>query len=182
MVVTGFEPLDLVQGILMTVRQLEEGTHAVENAYTRVVTFEGNQAAQAMIKQVFQPCDRNWRGIGLIPMSGWELRQEYADLDAEKRFQVEHIHTQESPICIAGQILQGLKKPAAMPGFRYIVHAADPPGRADGLFRRGLFRLLPLRQGPCLRRCQFLRTDPKKSGNHFLIVKICAFTYKKVNL
>jgi hydrogenase expression/formation protein HypD len=128
MVVTGFEPLDLVQGVLMCVRQLEKGTHTVENAYTRVVTYEGNQAAQAMIRQVFEPCDRNWRGIGTIPMSGWRLRQEYADLDAENRFQVGHIHTQESPICIAGQILQGLKKPLQCPAFATLCTPDNPLG------------------------------------------------------
>ncbi len=128
MVVTGFEPLDLVQGVLMCVRQLEQGTHTVENAYSRAVTFDGNKVAQAMINQVFEPCDRNWRGIGPIPMSGWKLREEYADLDAEKRFQVEHIHTQESPICIAGQILQGLKKPPQCPAFGTLCTPDTPLG------------------------------------------------------
>jgi hydrogenase expression/formation protein HypD len=128
MVVTGFEPLDLVQGVLMCVRQLEKGTYAVENAYTRAVTFEGNKAAQAMINRVFEPCDRNWRGIGPIPMSGWKLRKEYTDLDAEKRFQVEYIHTQESPICIAGQILQGLKKPSQCPAFGTLCTPDTPLG------------------------------------------------------
>src|SRR5512143_2455347 len=79
MTVTGFEPLDLVQGILMTVQMLEKGVVDVKNAYTRTVTYEGNQAAQAIIKRVFQPIDRNWRGIGTIPLSGWGLRPEYAD-------------------------------------------------------------------------------------------------------
>jgi hydrogenase expression/formation protein HypD len=128
MVVTGFEPLDLVQGVLMCVRQLEKGTHIVENGYSRVVSFEGNKVAQAMIQQVYEPCDRNWRGIGPIPMSGWRLRKEYADLDAEKRFQVEHIHTQESTICIAGQILQGLKKPPQCPAFGTLCTPDTPLG------------------------------------------------------
>ena len=128
MVVTGFEPLDLVQGVLMCVRQLEKGTHNVENGYSRVVTFEGNKVAQAMIQQVYEPCDRNWRGIGPIPMSGWRLRKEYADLDAEKRFQVGHIHTQESQICIAGQILQGLKKPPQCPAFGTLCTPDTPLG------------------------------------------------------
>ena len=127
-VVTGFEPLDLVQGVLMCVRQLEKGTYAVENAYTRAVSFEGNTVAQAMIRQVYEPCDRNWRGIGPIPMSGWRLRQKYADLDAEKRFKVEYIHTQESPICIAGQILQGLKKPPHCPAFGNLCTPDTPLG------------------------------------------------------
>jgi len=112
MAVTGFEPLDLAQGILYTVRMLEEGRlDAVENAYARTVTFEGNQPAQKTIAQVFEDCDRTWRGIGVIPMSGWRLRPDFADFDAEQRFDVGDIQTKESPLCIAGQILQGLKKP-----------------------------------------------------------------------
>ena len=110
-VVTGFEPLDVAQGILATVRQLEAGRHEVENAYGRAVTFEGNIPAQRVIEQVFEVRDRQWRGIGLIPASGWGLRAEYAAFDAERRWDVSGIRPQESPLCIAGQILQGLKKP-----------------------------------------------------------------------
>ena len=110
-VVTGFEPLDVAQGILATVRQLGAGQHKVENAYGRAVTFEGNIPAQRVIEQVFEVRDRQWRGIGLIPASGWGLRAEYADFDAEQRWDVSGIQPQESPLCIAGQILQGLKKP-----------------------------------------------------------------------
>ncbi len=117
MAVTGFEPLDLVQGILATVQMLERGEVAVKNAYSRVVTFEGNRAAQAIINRVYQPVDRNWRGIGTIPISGWGLRPEFAGFDAEKRFDVAHIQTQESAVCIAGQILQGMKKPVDCPAF-----------------------------------------------------------------
>ncbi len=116
-VVTGFEPLDLAQGILMTIRQLENNTHIVENAYSRVVTFEGNKQAQALLDEVYEPCDRNWRGIGTIPMSGWRLRKDYSFFDAEKRFDVQNIVTHESEICIAGQILQGIKKPIQCPAF-----------------------------------------------------------------
>ena len=116
-VVTGFEPLDILQGILMTVRLLENGQVSVENAYKRTVTFEGNQPAQAVINQVFMECDRKWRGIGMIPASGWCLRPEFAAFDAEQRFQVSQIQPAESPICIAGQILQGLKKPDQCPAF-----------------------------------------------------------------
>jgi hydrogenase expression/formation protein HypD len=115
--VTGFEPLDLAQGILMTVRQLEAGTVEVQNGYSRAVSLEGNKVAQNLINRVMQPVDRNWRGIGLIPLSGWGLKPEYSDFDAEKRFNVTDIHTQENPLCIAGQILQGLKKPANCPAF-----------------------------------------------------------------
>ncbi len=110
-VVTGFEPLDIVQGILATVRQLERGEHKVGNAYARAVTEGGNRPAQAMIRRVFREVDRKWRGIGTIPMSGWALADEFQAFDAEERFQVEDIAPQESPLCIAGQILQGMKKP-----------------------------------------------------------------------
>lgn len=127
-VVTGFEPLDLAQGILMTVRQLEKGTHTVENAYSRAVTREGNQAAQAMLRRVFQPVDRNWRGIGSIPLSGWGLRPEFAEFDAENRFDVGHIQTQESPLCIAGEILRGLKKPHDCSAFGTICTPDNPLG------------------------------------------------------
>ncbi len=115
--VTGFEPLDIAQGILSTVRQLEAGTHEVANAYARAVTFAGNVPAQRVIEQVFEVRDRQWRGIGLIPASGWGLRAEYAAFDAERRWDVGEIRTQESPLCIAGLILQGLKKPHDCPAF-----------------------------------------------------------------
>jgi hydrogenase expression/formation protein HypD len=111
MTITGFEPLDLSQGILETVRMLEVGKVEIANAYQRAVTFEGNQPAQKMINRVFMECDRAWRGIGVIPASGWQLRPEFDDFNAEKRFDVGQILTQESPLCIAGQIMQGLKKP-----------------------------------------------------------------------
>lgn len=117
MAVTGFEPLDLVEGIRAVVKQLEKGQTEVINAYARAVTFEGNQAAQKLINQVYRPCDRQWRGIGPIPMSGWCLGDEYAEFDAEKRFSVGHIHTHESEICIAGKILQGIRKPFECPAF-----------------------------------------------------------------
>jgi hydrogenase expression/formation protein HypD len=111
MVVTGFEPLDIVRGILMTIRALEQGRVEVENAYTRAVTFQGNINAENMIAHVLMDCDRQWRGIGVIPKSGWCLRPEFDPFNAEKRFDVGEIQTQESPLCIAGQILQGLSKP-----------------------------------------------------------------------
>ena len=116
-VVTGFEPFDLLHGILETIRHLEENRPGVYNAYERTVTFEGNRPAQEVIKQVFIECDRKWRGIGTIPMSGWRLRPEYADFDAENRFQVGDIHTEESSTCISGLVLQGLKKPLECPAF-----------------------------------------------------------------
>ncbi len=110
-VVTGFEPLDLLQGIYMTVKALEEGRWGVENQYTRAVTREGNRPAQKLVAEVFEVSDRQWRGIGLIPASGYRLRPAYAAFDAELRFDVAGVTAQESPLCIAGQILQGHKKP-----------------------------------------------------------------------
>ena len=127
-VVTGFEPLDILNGILMTVEQLEAGTFEVQNGYNRVVSKEGNLPAQALIKKVYMQCNRNWRGIGMIPMSGWCLRPEYSEFDAEKRFAVENIKTKESEICIAGQILQGIKKPPQCPAFGTLCTPEAPLG------------------------------------------------------
>ena len=110
-VVTGFEPLDLLQGIYMTIQALEAGRWGVENQYTRLVTRAGNLPAQRLLSQVFEVCDRGWRGIGTIPLSGYRLRPEFAAFDAEQRFGVEDVHAEESPLCIAGQILRGVKKP-----------------------------------------------------------------------
>jgi hydrogenase expression/formation protein HypD len=110
-VVTGFEPVDILDGILLAIRQLERGEYKVENAYSRAVKEEGNAAAQDVINRVFIECDRNWRGIGTIPKSGWKLRPEFALYDAEKRFEISDIQTKESSLCISGQILQGIKKP-----------------------------------------------------------------------
>lgn len=116
-VVTGFEPLDLLQGILMTVKQLEEGRAEVESQYTRGVRREGNIAAQELIASVYEVADRKWRGIGLIPKSGFKLTYEFRDFDAERVFEVEDIETQESEVCISGQILKGIKKPHECPAF-----------------------------------------------------------------
>jgi hydrogenase expression/formation protein HypD len=116
-VVTGFEPLDLLDGIRRAVVQLEAGRHEVENAYNRVVTFEGNRAAQKLLSEVFEVTDRAWRGIGVIPKSGWRLNAEYRDFDAERRFQITGIHTQESPLCHSGDVLRGAIKPAQCPAF-----------------------------------------------------------------
>ena len=127
-VVTGFEPLDILHGILQTVRQLEAGEAKVDNAYKRLVTFEGNRSAQDVINTVFETCDRKWRGIGNIPDSGWCLKTEFSDYDAEKRFQVAQITTSESEICIAGQILQGLKKPLDCPAFAIDCTPESPLG------------------------------------------------------
>jgi hydrogenase expression/formation protein HypD len=116
-VVTGFEPLDIVQGILQVTRLLESGKAVAENAYSRAVTLEGNRPAQDLIQRVFENCDRKWRGIGMIPESGWRLRASYAEFDAERRFNVGEILAEESPLCIAGEILQGLKKPVDCTAF-----------------------------------------------------------------
>jgi hydrogenase expression/formation protein HypD len=110
-VVTGFEPLDLLEGIRKTVLQLEEGRHEVENAYPRAVPPAGNPAAQAVLREVFEVTDRTWRGIGEIPLSGWRLSPAYAEFDAEQRFHVTDIRTEESPLCRSGEVLQGLIKP-----------------------------------------------------------------------
>jgi hydrogenase expression/formation protein HypD len=117
MVVTGFEPLDLLQGIFMAVDALENGRHGVENQYVRTVGRGGNPAARAVVNEVFEPCDRAWRGIGVIPQSGYRLRPEYAPYDATLRFDVGAITTEEPKECIAGEIMQGLKRPSACAAF-----------------------------------------------------------------
>jgi hydrogenase expression/formation protein HypD len=116
-VITGFEPLDLLEGVLRTVRQLESGRAEVENAYARAVRAEGNPASRRLIDDVFEVCDRKWRGVGLIPKSGFKLTYEYRDHDAERIFEVDGIETRESPLCISGQVLKGLKKPHDCPAF-----------------------------------------------------------------
>jgi hydrogenase expression/formation protein HypD len=110
-VVTGFEPLDILEGIRRTVLQLEQGRYELENAYPRAVRAEGNKPAQEMLRDVFEVTDRAWRGIGMIPGSGWRLSEKYRDFDAEARFDVTGIHTSESEICRSGEVLQGLIKP-----------------------------------------------------------------------
>jgi hydrogenase expression/formation protein HypD len=110
-VVTGFEPVDILQGIYMAVRQLEEGRCEVENQYARSVKREGNLPAKKLMAEVFETVDRKWRGIGRIPQSGYRLKDDYAGFDAEKLYDVAGIEAQESPLCIAGFVLQGLKKP-----------------------------------------------------------------------
>ena len=116
-VVTGFEPVDLAQGILMTIRQLEKGEHQLENQYSRVVRPEGNPEAQKVIQQVFTIADREWRGIGVIPMSGYEVRPEYVAYDANIKFNVNIEKVAESDECIAGLVLKGIKKPHECPQF-----------------------------------------------------------------
>ena len=110
-VVTGFEPLDILQGIYMCIKQLEEGRFEVENQYSRSVQEKGNETAQNLIKEVFKIVPRKWRGVGEILQSGLGLNDEYIEYDAERKFSVEDITAEESPECIAGLVLQGLKKP-----------------------------------------------------------------------
>ncbi len=116
-VVTGFEPVDILQGISMTVRQLEEGRATVENQYARAARAEGNGPAKKLLAEVFETSDRKWRGIGPIPRSGYKLRKEFAAFDAEQLFAVEEISAPESPDCIAGSVLRGWKKPYECPAF-----------------------------------------------------------------
>ncbi len=116
-VVTGFEPIDLLEGVLMTVQQLEEGRAEVENQYARTVVREGNRRAMDLVFDVFEVVDRKWRGVGSIPKSGFRVRYEYRAHDAEKVFDVDEIATCEPAACISGAILRGLKKPADCPAF-----------------------------------------------------------------
>lgn len=127
-VVTGFEPLDILEGIRRTVVQLEAGRHELENAYPRAVRAEGNPAAKAMLADVFEVTDRSWRGIGMIPQSGWRLSPAYRDFDAEYRFAVTGIHTDESTLCRSGEVLQGLIKPHECAAFGTVCTPRNPLG------------------------------------------------------
>jgi hydrogenase expression/formation protein HypD len=127
-VITGFEPLDILQGVLMTVQQLEQGKWEVENQYPRVVKREGNLMAQDLVNQVFEIGDRKWRGVGSIPKSGYKLRYEFRDHDAERIFEVEEIDTKEPEICISGLVLRGVKKPHDCPAFGTLCNPEHPLG------------------------------------------------------
>jgi hydrogenase expression/formation protein HypD len=127
-VVTGFEPVDILQGIYMTVKQLEEGRIDVENQYARSVRREGNIPARKLLAEVFDTIDRKWRGIGIIPMSGYGLKEEFREYDAEAVFDVGGVTADESPLCIAGQVLQGLKKPHECPAFGKECNPEHPLG------------------------------------------------------
>lgn len=127
-VVTGFEPLDILEGIRRTVLQLESGRHELENAYPRAVRAEGNAPAKAMLGDVFEPTDRAWRGIGTIPSSGWRLADKYREFDAEHRFAVTDIHTEESAVCRSGEVLQGLLKPHECSAFGTVCTPRNPLG------------------------------------------------------
>jgi len=127
-IITGFEPLDLVHGIYMAVCQLEAGKKEVENQYARAVKEEGNLAAKKVIHQVFEVGNREWRGIGEIPNSGYKLREAFAAFDAEVKFDIENIKVPESSACIAGEILRGIKKPKECPAFGTTCNPSNPLG------------------------------------------------------
>lgn len=116
-VVTGFEPIDVIQGILMVVKQLELGTHEVENQYSRIVREEGNKEARAIIEQVFEVSDQVWRGIGEIPSSGYQIQDNFEAFDAVKKFRISVDAPEEKTECISGEIMKGLKKPSQCPHF-----------------------------------------------------------------
>ena len=116
-VITGFEPVDLLEGVLMAIRQLEAGRAEVENQYARTVARDGNPIAKDAIAEVFEVTDRKWRGIGAIPKSGFKIRWEYRDHDADRLFEVEDIETAEPAVCISGLVLRGLQKPGDCPAF-----------------------------------------------------------------
>ncbi len=128
MVVTGFEPVDLLQGIAMLVKQLEHGECRLENQYTRMVNEQGNPAARETIARVFQTSDREWRGIGTIPNSGYELRNDYAAYDASKKFEVTLAKADENKACMAGEVLRGRKKPHQCSEFGTRCTPANPLG------------------------------------------------------
>ncbi|HEX5950249.1 MAG TPA: hydrogenase formation protein HypD [Actinomycetota bacterium] len=127
-VVTGFEPVDLLEGIRMAVAQLEEGRAEVENQYVRAVIRDGNTAARAVVNEVFEPCDRAWRGIGVIPNSGLRLREAYRAHDAERRFPREGEPASESELCLAGEVLRGRVRPVDCPAFGTLCTPESPLG------------------------------------------------------
>ncbi len=116
-VITGFEPVDILQGIFHAVKMLEQGKNDVYNAYSRAVAKEGNKPAKKLLEEVFTVTDRKWRGIGIIPDSGYRLSDSYSEYDAERIFNVQELSVHESELCIAGEVLQGLKKPSDCPAF-----------------------------------------------------------------
>ena len=128
MVVTGFEPVDLLQGILMTICQLENGEHQLENQYSRVVPPKGNPRAKEIIEKVFETTDREWRGIGFIPESGLKVREAYAHFDASRKFKLNKNDSLDNSDCIAGEILKGLKKPIDCPNFGKKCTPVNPLG------------------------------------------------------
>jgi len=147
-IVTGFEPVDILQGIYMCVSQLEEGRTALENQYSRVVRPQGNVAAQEMVWRVFEVAAQEWRGIGVIPKSGLQLREAFEDFDAERRFTISHRPTSDNGACISGEILQGLKKPMDCPAFGKRCTPMSPLGAT-----------MVSSEGACAAYYQFRRDD-----------------------
>ena len=157
-VVTGFEPVDLLEGVLLAVRQLEGGRAELENQYARVVRPEGNPASRRLIDDVFEVCDRPWRGVGILPKSGLRLRHEYRAHDALRLFEVEDVRTREPADCISGQVLRGLKKPHDCPAYGTTCTPESPRGAtmvsAEGacaayfLYGRHLARAAPAERAP----------------------------------
>jgi len=127
-VVTGFEPVDLLEGIAMAVQQLEEGRHQVENQYARSVRHHGNRPAQEFVTRVFRTVDRQWRGVGNIAGSGLALRPEFAGFDAERRFALGDLRAEESTACRAGDVLRGRIKPHECPAFGHDCTPEHPLG------------------------------------------------------
>jgi len=153
-IITGFEPIDLLEGILRCVIQLEEKRAVVENQYGRAVTEEGNLAAQALLKEVFAIVDRPWRGIGIIPKSGYKLNDHYKQFDAELAFDVGSVATVESSICISGEILKGVKKPVDCPAFAKQCTPENPLGAT-----------MVSSEGTCASYYKFSRLE-KKEASH----------------
>ena len=127
-VITGFEPLDILQGILMTIKQLESGRAEVENQYTRMVKEKGNESAQEIISKVFATGDQMWRGIGTISGSGYQLNKKYEKFDADKKFQIRIEKVPENAQCIAGAIMKGIKKPFECSQFGKLCTPQNPLG------------------------------------------------------
>jgi hydrogenase expression/formation protein HypD len=127
-VVAGFEPSDILQALLMLVRQIENKAPGLENAYPRAVSFEGNKKAVGVMNQVFEPADVAWRGIGIIPESGLKIRAEFSEYDAEKRFRITERVSKEPKGCACGEILTGLKTPVECPLYKKICTPVDPVG------------------------------------------------------
>jgi hydrogenase expression/formation protein HypD len=127
-VVSGFEPVDLLEGVLLAVRQLESGRAVVENQYARVVRAEGNPDSRRLLDDVFEVCDRPWRGVGLLPKSGLRLRYEFREHDAERLYEVAEVGALEPAVCISGQVLRGLKKPNDCPAFGTTCTPESPLG------------------------------------------------------
>ena len=152
-VITGFEPVDLLEGILMAVRQLEAGQAVVENQYTRTVTRDGNYIAREIIHEVFEVTDRKWRGIGAIPKSGYKISYEYRDYDADRLFAVDEIATEEPAVCISGMVLRGLKKPCDCPAFGTTCTPRTPLGAT-----------MVSAEGACAAYYQYGRSVPEEAA------------------